>query len=87
MISQFLLNRDAFGYQVNLKVRGGNGQEQTSKVGGLVSLMVYMFMGVFFYIKGDKMVEGNLDNIMQTEQVVNFTEIGNVSLTGMMPII
>ena len=63
MISTFLKNRDIFGHQVQLTVKHGNGTEQTSKLGGCLSLALYVFCLIYFSIKVIKMNGGDLDNI------------------------
>ena len=50
-LSQFLLNRDAFGHQVSFNARHGNGKEQTSRVGGALTILVYGFIMAYMVIK------------------------------------
>ena len=66
------MNKDAFGYRVNLKVKNGNGSEQTYTFGGLVTILIYCFISFYGIIKSIKMSESNLDNFTSSEQVIEF---------------
>ena len=76
MITNFLRNRDAFGHQVNLRVKSGNGVEQTSNIGGTVTILIYTFIFVYMMILGQKMYESNLDIIMSFEEMIDFDSEG-----------
>ena len=61
-IAMFLKNIDAFGHQLNLTVKNVNGSQQTSKFGGTVIVIQYLFVCVYGVFKSIKMSDGNLDN-------------------------
>ena len=86
-IKSFLKNRDTLGHQVNLTIANGNGNEQTSTFGGVITIFIYCFISAYFVIKSFKMYESNLDNISSNEEVIDFDEVNHVNLTGMMPVI
>ena len=69
-IQMFVKNRDAFGHQVKLTVKNGNGSEQTSTFDGLVTIFLYFFIRAYGVIKTIKMSGGNLDNITSSEEVI-----------------
>ena len=75
-LSQFLQNRDAFGHKVSLNTRHGNGSEQTSRVGGVLTLLCYGFILAYMVIKAQKMTEGNLDSIASSEESIDFEQEG-----------
>ena len=51
MVSNMLKKVDLFGHHFKLTIRDGNGLEQTSKCGGIVTLFIYSFMSIFIFIK------------------------------------
>ena len=51
MLSTFIKNRDAFGHQVTFSIKGGNGNEQTSKIGGVITLIIYTFIATYVVLK------------------------------------
>ena len=70
MVSNFLKKVDLFGHNFKLTIKDGNGMEQTSKCGGVISLFIYCFMVTFFIIKTMKMQDGLFDYIMQIQEIV-----------------
>ena len=57
-----------FGHQITFTIKGGNGSEQTSKVGGIVTLLIYAFVATYVGIKISKMTSGSLDNVIVSEE-------------------
>ena len=74
-IKRFLKNKDAFGHQVNLTVKNGNGIEQTSVCSGVATMLVYSFISVYAIMKSIKMFQGNLDNFTSSEEIIDFHNV------------
>ena len=85
MISTFLKSQDIFGHQVKLTLKHSNGTEQTSKLGGFVSLVLYAFCLIYFSIKFNKMINGDLDNITIQNDSIDDTMIQNYQPKKTMP--
>ena len=83
MVTGFLKKLDLFGHNLRLTINDGNGKQQTSSFGGMVTLFIYAFLMTFIVIKVQKMQDGSYDNIMQTEDLVDINRA--VRLEGMMP--
>ena len=71
-VLHFVKNRDTFGHHVQFTINGGNGTAQTSKIGGFISICIYVFVATYVGIRCQKMLKGSFDNINQTEQYTNF---------------
>lgn len=72
---------------MSLNARHGNGDKQTSKVGGALTMLVYGFMIVYVALKAIKMGGGNLDTVVVSEEVTDYAKEGKVYLHGMTPYI
>ena len=86
MFGSFLKQRDVFGHQVVFTINGGNGTEQTSKLGGLTTIFINIFILTYVIIKGQKMMNGQLDNITSSEQLTDYEALQKVFITNTMPI-
>lgn len=82
-----LYNVDAFGQPIQFTIKGGNGVEQTSKLGGIVTILIYCFTLVYMGIKIDKMLLGNLDIITQEEKMTDYRTVQKVYLKDLNPFI
>ena len=87
MLSTFLKNRDAFGHQVAFTIKGGNGSEQTSKLGGFITLLIYTFIATYVGIKMSKMLSGSLDNITVSQQLIDYKSVQNVYFEDLIPVV
>ena len=85
MIANTFRKLDAFGYQVSFTMKSGNGSQQTSIFGGIVTLLIYSFMAIYVYIKIQKMTAGSLDNITQMEQLTDYQKLQKVNMKGISP--
>ena len=85
MVGSFLKQRDVFGHQVVFTIKGGNGTEQTSKCGGLMTILIYLFIFTYVTIKGQKMMKGSLDNITSSEELTDFEALQKVFMTNTKP--
>ena len=85
MIGSFLKNIDVFGHQVVLTLNGGNGSRQTSKLGGFVTLLIYVFVATYMSFKIVKMNEGNLDNQAKTEELIRENQITQANMSSVQP--
>lgn len=86
-LGRFLKSHDIFGHQVMFTINGGNGTEQTSRIGGCVALFIYAFVICYVSIKYTKMAAGNLDNYTVSEQIADFDNLGKVPLHGVVPVL
>lgn len=82
-LSIFIKNRDTFGHPVGLTIK--NSREQTSRIGGVITMMIYIFCIVNISIKSEKMFAGKLDNIIQSARLTDFEKVGRVKMKGMIP--
>lgn len=87
MLASILKGRDVFGHHVKFTINGGNGTEQTSKLGGAVSLIIYAFIATYVGLKLQKIFQGNLDNITNMEQMADYNSLGKIYMHGLMPYI
>ena len=55
MLKSILQGTDVFGHQIKFTINGGNGSEQTSKIGGITTLLIYGLILTYVGIKIDKM--------------------------------
>jgi hypothetical protein len=78
-ISKTIKNRDMFGHPISLNFNR-KGDTFNTSIGGIVSILMNILLGVFCYIKFLKMVKRNGDTIIQTSDVTDFEEIGEISL-------
>ena len=87
-ISDFLKNRDVFGYKINFTIREGSYKnEQTSRVGGAVSLLIYIFLINYFTHLIRKMNSGSFDNVMQMEDLLDNRTASEFQPSGLLPYI
>ena len=75
MIKSFLKNRDVFGHSVQLSLLDGKNKTQNTVLGGLVTMLIYIFSLTYFVIKFQKMLGGQLDNMQQTNLPTKFDEV------------
>ena len=85
MLTTFLKMIDAFGHETKLTTK--KETEQTSKIGGTVSALVYILVIVYIIIKGQKMANGNLDLMTSTEVANDLAGVDKVHMHGIIPYI
>ena len=83
MIANFLKNRDAFGHHISFTVKDGDGNAQTSKFSGFISVILYLFIFTYTIIKFENVESGKYDLITLSEDETDSNEKFN--LTNLMP--
>ena len=83
MLTTFIKNRDVFCHQIVFGTK--HGKEQTSILGGIVSLLIYILATVYVIIKGQKMFAGNLDIMTSTVEMTDFERHGKIKMNNLMP--